>query len=62
MGDGQIADLEFHGGDAFYTRWRDPLFRENFGTHVNFTAPGDSVNGFTVRINRDEFTATKGER
>jgi len=59
MGDGQIADLEFHGGDAFYTRWRDPLFRENFGTHVNFTAVGDSVTGFSVRINRDEFTATK---
>ena len=50
MGDGQIADLEFHGGDAFYTRWRDPLFRENFGTHVNFTAAGDSVTGFSVRI------------
>lgn len=59
MGDGQIADLEYHGGDAFYTRWRDPLYRENFGTHVNFTAAGDSVTGFTVRINRDEFTASR---
>jgi hypothetical protein len=59
MGDGQIADLEFHGGDAFYTRWRDPLFREYFGTHVNFTLARDSVVSLTTRINRDEFTATK---
>jgi CubicO group peptidase (beta-lactamase class C family) len=59
MGDGQIADLEYHGGDAFFARWRDPLFRENFGTHFNFAATGGSITGFTVRINRDEFTATR---
>lgn len=59
MGDGQIADLEFHGGNAFFTRWRDLLFRENFGTHVEFSTAGDSVTGFSVRINRDEFTAVK---
>ena len=59
MGEGQIADLEYHGGDAFYVRWRDLLYRENFGTHVNFSVVGGSVSGFTVRINRDEFTAIK---
>jgi CubicO group peptidase (beta-lactamase class C family) len=59
MGDGQAADLEYHGGDAFFTRWRDPLFRENFGTHVNFTAAGDTIVSLTTRINRDEFTAIR---
>ncbi len=59
MGEGQIADLEYHGGDAFYVRWRVLLYRENFGTHVNFSVVGGSVSGFTVRINRDEFTAIK---
>jgi CubicO group peptidase (beta-lactamase class C family) len=59
MGEGQTADLEFHGGDAFFVRWRDPLFRENFGTHVNFEASGDSILSLRTRINRDEFVARK---
>jgi len=59
MGEGQMADLEFHGGDTFFTRWRDPLFRENFGAHVDFALSGDSVVSLTTRINRDEFTATR---
>ncbi|HWL39784.1 MAG TPA: serine hydrolase [Gemmatimonadaceae bacterium] len=59
MGEGQIADLEFHGGDTFFLRWRDALFGEYYGAHVNFAASGDSITGFSVRINRDEFTATK---
>jgi CubicO group peptidase (beta-lactamase class C family) len=62
MGEGQIADLEYHGGDAFFTRWRDLLYAENFGTHINFTTAGDSVISFSTRINRDEFTATKSIR
>jgi CubicO group peptidase (beta-lactamase class C family) len=61
MGEGQIADLEYHGGDAFYVRWRDLVSRENFGTHVNFAVTGGSITGFTVRINRDEFTAIKAK-
>jgi CubicO group peptidase (beta-lactamase class C family) len=59
MGNGQAADLEYHGGNAFFVRWRDPLFRENFGTHVEFTAVGDSIASLTTRINRDEFKGTK---
>jgi CubicO group peptidase (beta-lactamase class C family) len=59
MGDGQVADLEYHGGNAFYVRWRDPLFRENFGTHVFFEGEGASVASLRVRINRDEFTAQR---
>jgi CubicO group peptidase (beta-lactamase class C family) len=59
MGDGQEADLEYHGGDTFYTIWRDALFREYFGTHVDFVRAGDSVSALTARINRDEFTARR---
>ncbi len=59
MGAGQVADLEYHGGGAFYLRWRDPLYRENFGAHLEFAATGDSITGFRVRINRDEFTASR---
>lgn len=59
MGDGQVADLEYHGGNAFYVRWRDPLFRENFGTHVYFEGAGPSIASLRVRINRDEFSAEK---
>lgn len=62
MGQGQTADLEYHGGDAFFVRWRDPLFRENFGTHVNFAAAEGSITTLSVRLNRDEFTATKAQR
>jgi CubicO group peptidase (beta-lactamase class C family) len=62
MGEGQKADLEYHGGNAFYTRWRDPLFRENFGTHVEFESAGDSIKSLLTRINRDAFTANKGKR
>lgn len=61
MGGGQTADLEFHGGDAFFTRWRDPLFREYYGTHVQFPAEGGSVRTLRTRINRDEFSAEKRE-
>jgi hypothetical protein len=59
MGDGQVADLEYHSGNAFYVRWRDPLFREIFGTHVFFEGEGASVASLRVRINRDEFTAQR---
>lgn len=59
MGEGQAADLEYHGGEDFWVWWRDPLFRENFGTHVRFGVEGDSVTAFTTRINRDEFTARR---
>ena len=59
MGEGQTADLEYHGDGAFFLRWRDLLYRENFGTHAQFTVRGDTVTSLTVRINRDEFTAIK---
>ena len=59
MGTGQVADLEFHEGNAFLTRWRDPLFRKNFGSHVNFEGEGDTIARLRTRINRDEFTATR---
>ena len=60
MGDGQIADLEYHGGDAFYTLWREPFFRENYGTHVAFTMSGDTAVSFATTLNRDSFIAKKG--
>jgi hypothetical protein len=59
MGTGQIADLEYHGAPGFMVTWRDPLYREIYGTHVSFTARGDSIISLTTRINRDEFTATR---
>jgi CubicO group peptidase (beta-lactamase class C family) len=59
MGAGQVADLEFHGGNAFLTRWRDPLYRENFGSHVYFEGEGDTIARLRTRINRDEFTAAR---
>ncbi len=59
MGGGQIADLEYHGGDAFYTRWRDPLAREYYGAHLNFEAVGGAVVQLQTRLNRDEFRAVK---
>lgn len=59
MGDGQKADLEDHGNAGFWLWWRDPLFRENFGTHVRFAVEGHSVTSLSTRINRDEFTAPR---
>jgi CubicO group peptidase (beta-lactamase class C family) len=59
MGEGQKADLEYHGAAGFYAWWRDPLFRENFGTHVIFTLDESSVTALSTRINNDEFTASK---
>jgi CubicO group peptidase (beta-lactamase class C family) len=59
MGEGQEADLEYHGGDTFYVIWRDPLFREYYGAHVNFVRTGGSVSALTTQINRDEFTAQR---
>jgi hypothetical protein len=59
MGEGQVADLELHGEETFFVRWRDPLYREYYGTHVYFEAAGDSVVSLRIRINRDEFTATR---
>jgi len=56
---GQIADLEYHGGNAFYTRWRDPLYAENFGTHVEFAVTGDVITGLTMAPNREPITAVK---
>ena len=59
MGEGQIADLEYHGGNAFFTRWRDPLFAENFGTHAEFAIDGDRVTGLTMTPNRERITASR---
>jgi CubicO group peptidase (beta-lactamase class C family) len=60
MDAGEVADLEHHHRDDFLVRWRDPLYRENFTTMLHFRATGDSITSLNVRINRDEFTATKG--
>jgi hypothetical protein len=54
--------LEYHGDSGFDTLWRDPLFREYYGTHLSFTAAGDSVTILRTRINRDEFTATRSRQ
>jgi CubicO group peptidase (beta-lactamase class C family) len=59
MGEGQVADLEYHGGNAFFTRWRDPLFAENFGTHAEFAIEGDRVTGLTMTPNRERITASR---
>ena len=59
MGEGRIADLEYHGADAFYTVWRDPFMREFYGTHIAFTRSGDSIVAFTTTMNRDTYTAWK---
>jgi CubicO group peptidase (beta-lactamase class C family) len=60
MGEGQQADLEHHSGDRFLALWRDPLFRENFSTTIEFGASADSIVSLETRINRDRFTARKG--
>jgi CubicO group peptidase (beta-lactamase class C family) len=59
MGEGQSADLEYHGANTFYVVWRDPFFRETYGTHVSFTMIADSIVALTTVLNRDQFTARK---
>ena len=61
MGEGRSADLEYHGSDAFYVVWRDPFVREIYDAHAVFTYSGDSVVAFTTTLNRDRFTARKGD-
>jgi hypothetical protein len=57
MGRGEVADLAHHHGDTFLVRWRDPLFREEFATLVEFTADGAAVRRLSTRINRDSIVA-----
>jgi CubicO group peptidase (beta-lactamase class C family) len=59
MGRGQIADLESRGENEFVLRWRDPLYRENFGAPVYFKGSGRSIDTLDATINRDAFTATR---
>jgi CubicO group peptidase (beta-lactamase class C family) len=59
MGEGDLADLEFHGTEGFYVRWRDPFVRDYWGTHVTFESRGDTVLSLKTRIGRDEFAARK---
>ena len=59
MGEGQIADLEYHGADAFRVAWRDPFVRESYGTHAAFTPSGDSVAALTMLVRGDQLTARK---
>jgi hypothetical protein len=59
MGDGQVADLEYHGRDRFFTRWRDPFFREYFGTHVFLPAVEGRVDTLRTQLNRDTFVAVR---
>jgi hypothetical protein len=62
MGEGQIADLEYHGDSTFFTVWRDPFFREYFPAHVNFAIENGTVVSLSTLLNRDQFTATKATR
>jgi len=59
MGDGRLADLEYHGGDTFYVVWRDPFIREYYSTHITFSMSGDSVVALSTTLNRDQFVARK---
>lgn len=59
MGEGELADLEYHGSAGFYVRWRDPFVRENWVSHVTFEALADSVVSLSTRIGRDDFTAKR---
>jgi CubicO group peptidase (beta-lactamase class C family) len=59
MGEGETADLEYHGAAGFYVRWRDPFVRDYWGTHVTFDTTGDAVVSLSTRIGRDQFTAKK---
>ena len=59
MGRGQIADLESRGENGFVLRWRDPLYRENFGAPVYFKGSGRSIDTLDTTINRDALTATR---
>lgn len=59
MGEGEMADLEYHGAAGFYLRWRDPFVREYWPAHVRFETVGDSVLSLRTRIGRDEFTARR---
>jgi CubicO group peptidase (beta-lactamase class C family) len=62
MGEGQIADLEYHGEDRFYTRWRDPFYREFFGVHALFPSAAGKADSLKIRLNRDEFVALKSRQ
>jgi len=59
MGEGRLADLEYHGGDTFYIVWRDPFVREYYATHLTFDVSNDSVVAFSTTLNRDRFVARK---
>lgn len=59
MGDGQKADLVVHSGDSFMVRWRDALFREYYESLLQFNVIDAAATSFTVRLNRDAFTAKK---
>ena len=59
MGEGETADLEYHGAAGFYVRWRDPFVREYWGTHVTFESQGGVILSLKTRIGRDEFTAQR---
>ena len=54
--DGPLADLEYHGANTFWARFRNP---PNNGTHVSFTVAGDSVVALTTFLDRDQVTARK---
>jgi CubicO group peptidase (beta-lactamase class C family) len=61
MGDGEIADLEYHGAGAFYVAWRDPWLRENLTAHAAFMLDGDSVAAFATTMAWDVITADRDD-
>src|SRR5213078_3774157 len=59
MDRGQVAELDYDGENAFALRWRDPLYREHFGSLVHFEGSGHSIDQLSTTINHDTFTATR---
>jgi CubicO group peptidase (beta-lactamase class C family) len=55
---GQIADLTQWNADTFVTMWRDPLFREEDPSLVEFSADSQgTINSLVMHINRDHIAS-----
>ena len=55
---GEISDLVQWNGDTFVTMWRDPLFREEYPSLVEFGADSKgAITALTMHINRDHIAS-----
>jgi len=55
---GQISDLTQWNADTFVTMWRDPLFREEYPSLVEFSADSQgTINALVMHINRDHIAS-----